>query len=260
MAAMKYLPLLVLLFLHLPIHCLSQSHEMKSFDAKPNGQSTTVVTKLPSNIEHQCANRLYSLGFTASLDAVQNTSTCHYSTNTQSRLSQKMMSGIMKRCSYIICKKLQNPSITIPINNACSDDTINEPRLAAYHANKPASETSCGPLDNSMCFFNSSASMLQNNQPQESIQCQFTFAVVGGTNENWVMKVSREKDGKYTCIVTRPDKDSYLVFMSFQLKDKDAKLESNTYAVTDSVVQHAQGKFKANLKLITVSISKHDEL
>ncbi|EDV29099.1 uncharacterized protein TRIADDRAFT_52632 [Trichoplax adhaerens] len=152
MAAMKYLPLLVLLFLHLPIHCLSQSHEMKSFDAKPNGQSTTVVTKL------------------------------------------------------------------------------------------------------------------------ESIQCQFTFAVVGGTNENWVMKVSREKDGKYTCIVTRPDKDSYLVFMSFQLKvkggkisnvevyDKDAKLESNTYAVTDSVVQHAQGKFKANLKLITVSISKHDEL
>jgi len=46
------------------------------------------------------------------------------------------------------------------------------------------------------------------------IGCSFTYAAVGGTNEQWLIEIE-EQNSKYFCTIRRPDQFSYLYFQHF---------------------------------------------
>eukprot|EP01147_Barroeca_monosierra_P002341 gene2341-5310_t len=55
-------------------------------------------------------------------------------------------------------------------------------------------------------------------KPDDSgeVTCTFEYAVVGGTNEQWLVTISRFEN-TYTCTVMRPEQASYLYFITFKL-------------------------------------------
>ncbi|XP_068599825.1 myeloid-derived growth factor [Brachionichthys hirsutus] len=113
----------------------------------------------------------------------------------------------------------------------------------------------------------------------EQYVCSFTSASQGGTNEEWMMSLGLSDDEMFSCTLWRPQGVSYLLFNQFKVELKGAKIKyANGYSQTapagqdvllkqdeliigDSVVTHAEGKFRSQLsKLTVVGLVKHDEL
>ncbi|CAI8015381.1 Myeloid-derived growth factor [Geodia barretti] len=52
---------------------------------------------------------------------------------------------------------------------------------------------------------------------ENGVTCVFTYAAVGGTNEEWSMSMKKTGKTDYKCKVERPEQASYLYFMSFAI-------------------------------------------
>eukprot|EP00124_Ichthyophonus_hoferi_P004522 Ihof_evm1s509 gene=Ihof_evmTU1s509 len=53
---------------------------------------------------------------------------------------------------------------------------------------------------------------------QGKVQCIFEFSCSGGTDENWLMSLSKDLNTRsYSCIIERPDQKSYLYFTHFKV-------------------------------------------
>ncbi|XP_034035722.1 myeloid-derived growth factor [Thalassophryne amazonica] len=112
-------------------------------------------------------------------------------------------------------------------------------------------------------------------------KCSFTYASQGGTNEQWLMSMLLNPDGKlFSCNVWRPQGKSYLFFTQFKAELTGAKIEyamaySQTaesgqsdvplkpeeFTVGESTVTHTEGKFRAELsKLTLIGLTPRAEL
>jgi hypothetical protein len=87
--------------------------------------------------------------------------------------------------------------------------------------------TSCGlSLKEEISMFNVQPNSQQAHHEVSlgKVKCLFSWAAVGGTNEDWQATVSK-KDG-YSCVIERPDKASYLFFKHFAASIIGADLNS----------------------------------
>ncbi|XP_065836361.1 myeloid-derived growth factor homolog [Oscarella lobularis] len=101
------------------------------------------------------------------------------------------------------------------------------------------------------------------------VKCLFSWAAVGGTNEDWQMSLTKENG--YTCVVERPEKTSYLFFQNFAASILGAELKSveifdslgNVLAsenfdidFSDGSVKSIEGKFKNSLGRVVLHAKK----
>eukprot|EP00049_Salpingoeca_infusionum_P018508 m.357570 g.357570 ORF g.357570 m.357570 type:complete len:150 (+) comp17869_c0_seq1:50-499(+) len=79
------------------------------------------------------------------------------------------------------------------------------------------------------------------------VTCTFTYAVVGGTNEQWMIAIEKE-DNDFRCVIERPGQKTYLFFMHFQVElsgatitdaqimDNNGPIDSNQFNINGAVV------------------------
>merc|ERR1712137_184463 len=52
----------------------------------------------------------------------------------------------------------------------------------------------------------------------DDVTCTFTYAVNGGSSEDWIIEVEKDDRGDFMCLIGRPNPPTYLFFNSFEVK------------------------------------------